>query len=66
MKDIRIFVETNDGCCTIWYERVKLNKLVTLKQAQENVCANIQERVTNQLCGLNLKKVEVSVIGGTV
>ena len=64
MKDIRISVETADGCITIWYERAKLNKLVTIQKAQENVCAKIQERVMNQLAGLNLKRVEVSVIGG--
>ena len=56
MKDIRIFVETWDGCITIWYERSKL------KNATDVIC----QRVNNQLCGLNLKKVEVSVIGGTV
>lgn len=52
MKDIRIRVETNDGCCTIWYERSKL------KNATSVIC----ERVTNQLMGLNLKRVEVEVI----
>ena len=52
MKDIRIKVETNDGCITIWYERSKL------KNATDIIC----ERVTNQLAGLNLKQVNVSVI----
>jgi hypothetical protein len=52
MKDIRIMVETNDGCTTIWYERSKL------KNATDIIC----NRVTNQLMGLNLKRVEVSVI----
>jgi hypothetical protein len=52
MKDIRIKVETNDGCTTIWYERSKL------KNATDIIC----NRVTNQLMGLNLKRVEVSVI----
>jgi hypothetical protein len=66
MQDIRIRVETNDGCCTIWYERVKLNKLVSIDKAKENVCAKIQERVYNQLCGLNIKEIDVSVIGGAV
>jgi hypothetical protein len=53
MKDIRIFVETADGCITIWYERSKL----------KNACDTIHDRVMNQLAGLNLKRVEVSVIG---
>jgi hypothetical protein len=52
MKDIRIRVETYDGCCTIWYERSKL----------KNACDVICERVTNQLMGLNIKEVNVSVI----
>ncbi len=56
MKDIRVKVTTNDGCCTIWYERSKL------KNATDVIC----QRVNNQLCGLNLKRVEVSVIGDTV
>ena len=66
MKDIRIKVTTGDGLCTIWYERVKLNKLVSIDKANENVCAKIQERVYNQLCGLNIKEIDVSVIGNTV
>ena len=66
MKDIRIKVTTGDGLCTIWYERVKLNKLVSIDKAKENVCAKIQERVYNQLCGLNIKEIDVSVIGNTV
>lgn len=52
MKDIRIRVETYDGCCTIWYERSKL----------KNACDVICKRVTNQLMGLNIKEVNVSVI----
>jgi hypothetical protein len=56
MKDIRVKVTTNDGCCTIWYERSKL------KNPTEVIC----QRVNNQLVGLNLKSVEVSVIGDTV
>ena len=52
MKDIRIRVETYDGCCTIWYERSKL------KNPTEVIC----NRVTNQLMGLNIKEVNVSVI----
>jgi len=52
MKDIRIEVQTYDGCITIWYERSKL----------KNACDVICKRVNNQLAGLNLKRVEVSVI----
>jgi len=52
LKDIRIYVETYDGLCTIWYERSKL----------KNACDVICERVTNQLMGLNIKEVNVSVI----
>jgi len=52
MKDIRIEVQTYDGCITIWYERSKL----------KNACDTIHNRVLNQLAGLNLKRVEVSVI----
>lgn len=52
MKDIRIRVETYDGLCTIWYERSKL----------KNACDVISKRVYNQLCGLNIKEVHVSVI----
>jgi len=52
MKDIRIEVQTYDGCITIWYERSKL----------KNACDTIHDRVLNQLAGLNLKRVEVSVI----
>lgn len=52
MKDLRIKVTTGDGLCTIWYERTKAK------------CSTIQERVYNQLCGLNIKEIDVSVIGG--
>jgi len=52
LKDIRIYVETYDGLCTIWYERSKL----------KNACDVISKRVYNQLCGLNIKEVNVSVI----
>ena len=52
VKDIRIYVETADGLCTIWYERSKL----------KNACDIISKRVYNQLCGLNIKEVNVSVI----
>jgi len=53
MKDIRIQVETFDGCITIWYERSKL----------KNACDTIAKRVYNQLCGLNIKEINVSIIG---
>ncbi len=53
MKDIRILVETADGCITIWYERSN----------KENACKFIHNRVYNQLCGLNIKEIDVSVIG---
>jgi hypothetical protein len=50
-KTYRILVETNDGCKTIWYENSKAKKAPTL------IC----ERVNKQLCGLNLKRVEVDL-----
>lgn len=56
MKDIRILVETADGCVTIWYERSN----------KENACKFIHNRVYNQLCGLNIKEIDVSVIGAPV
>lgn len=56
MKDIRIQVETWDGCVTIWYERSRL------KEPTEAIC----NRVNKQLGGLNLKRVEVSLAPGTV
>lgn len=51
MKNYRVRVETNDGCVTIWYEKSKA------KYAH----LNIQNRVYNQLCGLNLKEVSVDL-----
>lgn len=56
MKDIRIKVTTGDGLCTIWYERSKA----------KNATEIINNRVYNQLCGLNIKEVDVSVIGEAV
>jgi hypothetical protein len=56
MKTIRVQVDTNDGCTTIWYEKSKL------KNPTEAIC----ERVNQQLCGLNLKRVDVSVAPATV
>jgi len=52
MKNYRVQVETYDGCVTIWYERSRL----------KNACDSIHNRVLKQLAGLNLKRVEVSVI----
>lgn len=51
MKNYRISVETYDGCRTFWYEKSKA------KNASEIIC----NRVTNQLMGLNIKRVEVEV-----
>lgn len=56
MKDIRIKVTTADGLCTIWYERSKA----------KNATEIINKRVYNQLCGLNIKEIDVSVIGDPV
>jgi len=52
MKDIRIRVETYDGCSTIWYEKSKL------KEPTGPIC----ERVTKQLMGLNIKRIEVDLV----
>ena len=60
MKNYRVRVETNDGCVTVWYEKAKLNKLVTVDQANANNCLKIQNRVYNQLCGLNIKEISVN------
>jgi len=62
MQNYRVQVETNDGCCTIWYEKAKLNKLVTIDQANANNCLRIQNRVYNQLQGLNLRRVTVDAL----
>lgn len=56
MQTIRIQVETNDGCRTIWYEKSKL------KNPTDAIC----KRVNEQLAGLNLKRVEVSLSPATV
>jgi len=50
MKNYRVRVETNDGCVTIWYEKSKANR----------ACDLISNRVYNQLCGLNIKEIEVT------
>ncbi len=56
MKTVRIQVETHDGCKTIWYEKSRL------KEPTES----ISKRVNQQLQGLNLKRVEVSLSPATV
>lgn len=56
MQTIRVQVETNDGCVTIWYEKSRL----------KNACDRIHDRVLDQLAGLNLKRVEVSISPATV
>jgi len=56
MKTIRIQVETYDGCQTIWYEKSRL------KNATDVIC----KRVYDQLAGLNIKRVEVSLSPATV
>ena len=49
MKTYRIYVETFDGRCTIWYEKSKAKSADKL----------ILNRVYNQLCGLNVKEISV-------
>lgn len=55
MKTVRIQVETWDGLRTIWYEKSRLKKPTK----------TISERVMNQLSGLNIKRVEVSLSPAT-
>ena len=50
MKNYRVRVETNDGCVTVWYE----------KSSAKRACDLINNRVYNQLCGLNIKEVSVT------
>ena len=56
MKNYRVQVETYDGCVTIWYEKSKL----------KNPTEVISKRVNQQLGGLNLKRIEVSLSPATV
>jgi hypothetical protein len=56
MKTFRIQVETYNGCRTIWYEKSRL----------KNACEKIHDRVLDQLAGLNIKRVEVSLSPATV
>ena len=51
MKNYRVRVETNDGCVTTWYEKSKAKSAHLL----------INNRVYNQLCGLNIKEVSVTL-----
>jgi hypothetical protein len=51
MKNYKVRVETYDGLCTIWYEKSKA------KSATDLIC----KRVHEQLCGLNIKRIEVSL-----
>jgi len=50
MKNYRIYVETFDGLCTIWYEKSKA-------KTADKIILN---RVYNQLCGLNIKEIDVT------
>ncbi len=56
MKNYKITVETFDGLRTHWYEKSKAKKAPTL------IC----NRVYQQLGGLNLKRIEVSLAPATV
>ena len=56
MKTVRVQVETYDGCKTIWYEKSRLKEPTK----------PISKRVMEQLSGLNIKRVEVSLSPATV
>ena len=56
MKTVRVQVETYDGCRTIWYEKSRLKEPTK----------SISERVMDQLSGLNIRRVEVSLSPQTV
>jgi len=49
-KNYRVRVETYDGLQTIWFEKSRANR----------ACDLIANRVYNQLCGLNVKEIEVT------
>jgi len=51
MKNYRIQVTTFDGLRTIWYEKSKA------KKATDIIC----RRVYEQLCGLNIKEIDVTL-----
>ena len=50
-KNYRVRVETYDGCVTIWHEKSSAKRATDL----------ISNRVYNQLYGLNIKEIEVSL-----
>ena len=50
-KNYRIQVTTFDGLRTVWYEKSKA------KKATDIIC----RRVYDQLCGLNIKEIDVRV-----
>jgi len=50
-KNYRVQVETYDGCITVWYEQSKA------KKASSIIC----DRVYKQLCGLNIREIDVTV-----
>lgn len=50
MKNYRVYVETFDGLCTIWYEKSKAKSAAKI----------ILNRVYEQLCGLNIKEIDVT------
>ena len=50
MKNYRVRVETYDGLVTIWYEKSRA-------KTADKLIAN---RVYHQLCGLNVKEIEVT------
>jgi hypothetical protein len=56
LTTVRIQVETYDGCRTIWYEKSRL------REPTEPISKRVQE----QLGGLNLKRIEVSLSPATV
>jgi hypothetical protein len=51
MKNYKVTVHTYDGLRTIWYEKSKAKTATDL----------ISKRVYNQLCGLNIKQIEVAL-----
>lgn len=57
MQTYRIQVDTWDGCTTIWYEKSSLKR---------NPADKIARRVAEQLQGLNLHRIDVSLSPATV
>jgi len=55
-QTVRIEVETYDQCRTIWYEKTRL------KNPTDVIC----KRVGEQLAGLNLHRVSVTLSPATV